>query len=105
MRAAQDRQKSYADARRSDISFQVGEKVLLRVSPMKGVMRFGKRGKLNQKFIGPYEILDTVGEVAYRLALPPTLARVHNVFHVSQLRRYLSDTSHILSHDVVEVDE
>ncbi|XP_074288212.1 uncharacterized protein LOC141613380 [Silene latifolia] len=105
MRLPGTREKSYADARRSDISFQVGEKVLLRVSPMKGVMRFGKRGKLSHKFIGPYEILDRVGEVAYRLALPPALARVHNVFHVSQLRRYLSDPSHILSHDVVEVDE
>ncbi|XP_074291222.1 uncharacterized protein LOC141617998 [Silene latifolia] len=76
MRAAQDRQKSYADARRSDISFKVGEKLLLRVSPMKGVMRYGKRGKLSQKFIGPYEILDRVGEVAYRLALPPSLAKL-----------------------------
>ncbi|XP_074299352.1 uncharacterized protein LOC141630429 [Silene latifolia] len=76
MRAAQDRQKSYADARRSDISFKVGEKVLLRVSPMKRVMRFRKRGKLSQKFIGPYEILDRVGEVAYRLTLPPALARL-----------------------------
>ncbi|XP_074292397.1 uncharacterized protein LOC141619267 [Silene latifolia] len=105
MRASQDRQKSYADTRRSEISFEVGEKVLLKVSPMKGVMRFGKRGKLSQKFIGPYEILDRVGEVAYRLALPPALARVHNVFHVSQLRRYLSDPSHVLSPEVIEVDE
>ncbi|XP_074299739.1 uncharacterized protein LOC141630895 [Silene latifolia] len=93
------------DTRRSDISFEVGEKVLLKVSPKKGVMRFGKRGKLSQKFIGPYEILDRVGEVAYRLALPPALARVHNVFHVSQLWRYLSDPSHVLSPEVIEVDE
>ncbi|XP_074297605.1 uncharacterized protein LOC141628348 [Silene latifolia] len=105
MRASQDRQKSYADTRRTDISFEVGEKVLLKVSPMKGVMRFGKRGKLSQKFIGPYEILDRVGEVAYHLALPSALARVHNVFHVSQLRRYLSDPSHVLSPEVIEVDE
>ncbi|XP_074271765.1 uncharacterized protein LOC141595699 [Silene latifolia] len=105
MRAAQDRQKSYADLKRSDISFEAGEKVLLKVSPMRGVMRFGKRGKLSQKFIGPYEILDRVGEVAYRLALPPSLAKVHNVFHVSQLRKYVSDPSHILNHDVIEVDE
>ncbi|XP_074314366.1 uncharacterized protein LOC141649579 [Silene latifolia] len=83
MRAAQDRQKSYADTRRSDISFEVGEKVLLKVSPMKGVMRFRKRGKLSQKFIGPNEILDRVGE----------------------LRRYLSDPSHVLSPEVIEVDE
>ncbi|XP_074266238.1 uncharacterized protein LOC141588708 [Silene latifolia] len=92
MRASQDRQKSYADTRRSDISFEVGEKVLLKVSPMKGVMRFVKRGKLSHKFIGPYEILDRVGEVSYRLALPPALAIVHNVFHVSQLRRKVRKT-------------
>ncbi|XP_074300082.1 uncharacterized protein LOC141631291 [Silene latifolia] len=92
MRATQDRQKSYADTRRSDISFEVGEKVLLKVLPMKGVMRFGKRGKLSKKFTGPYEILDRVGEVAYRLALSPALARVHNVFHVSQLRRKVRKT-------------
>ncbi|XP_074291906.1 uncharacterized protein LOC141618724 [Silene latifolia] len=69
------RQKSYADLKRSEIEFVVGDKVLLKVSPMNGVKRFGKRGKLSQKYIGPYEILDRVGEVAYRLALPPTLAR------------------------------
>ncbi|XP_074293485.1 uncharacterized protein LOC141620540 [Silene latifolia] len=83
MRAAQDRQKSYADLKRSDMEFSVGDKVLLKVSPMKGVMRFRKRGKLSQKYIGPYEVTDRVGEEAYRLALPPALARVHNVFHVS----------------------
>ncbi|XP_074293331.1 uncharacterized protein LOC141620327 [Silene latifolia] len=104
MRASRDDRKAI-DTRRSDISFEVGEKVLLKVSPMKGVMRFGKRGKLSQKFIGPYEILDRVGEVGYRLALPPALARVHNVFHVSQLRRYPSDPSHVLSPEVIEVDE
>jgi len=105
MRAAQDRQKSYADLKRSDIEFAVGDKVLLKVSPMKGVMRFGKRGKLSQKFIGPYEILDRVGEVAYRLALPPSLDKVHNVFHVSQLRKYVSDPRHILEPEHIEIDE
>ncbi|XP_074277415.1 uncharacterized protein LOC141601053 [Silene latifolia] len=83
----------------------VGDKVLLKVSPMLGVMRFGKRGKLSQKFIIPYEILDRVGEVAYRLALPPTLDRVHNVFHVSQLRKYISDPSHMLEVETVKLDE
>ncbi|XP_074277497.1 uncharacterized protein LOC141601129 [Silene latifolia] len=105
MRAAQDRQKSYADLHRRDIEFAVGDKVLLKVSPMRGVMRFGKKGKLSQKFIGPYEILDRVGEVAYRLALPPALDRVHNVFHVSQLRKYVSDPSHILEMENIELDE
>ncbi|XP_074318980.1 uncharacterized protein LOC141655850 [Silene latifolia] len=105
MRAAQDRQKNYADLKRSEIEFGVGDKVLLKVSPMKRVMRFGKRGKLNHKYIGPYEILDRVGEVAYRFALPPALARVHNVFHVSQLRKYVSDNTHVLAAEIVEMDE
>ncbi|XP_074303399.1 uncharacterized protein LOC141637891 [Silene latifolia] len=105
MRVAQNRQKSYAYLKRSEIEFAVGDKVLLKVSPMKGVMRFGKRGKLSQKFIGPYEILDRVGEVAYRLALPPALDRVHNVFHVSQLRKYVSDPTHVLEPEQVEINE
>ncbi|XP_074283675.1 uncharacterized protein LOC141608211 [Silene latifolia] len=105
VRAAHDRHKSYADLRRGDIDFAVGDKVLLKVSPMKGVMRFGKRGKLSQKYIKPYEILDRVGEVAYRLALPPSLARVHNVFHVLQLRKYVSAPTHVLAAEIVEMDE
>ncbi|XP_074278661.1 uncharacterized protein LOC141602256 [Silene latifolia] len=72
---------------------------------MRGVMRFGKRGKLNKKYIGPYEILHWVGEVYYRLALPPSLDRVHNVFHMSPLRKYVSDPTHILEPEAVEVDE
>ncbi|XP_074265687.1 uncharacterized protein LOC141588133 [Silene latifolia] len=72
---------------------------------MKGVMRFGKRDKLSQKYIGLYEILDRVGEVAYRMTLPPALDRVHNMFHMSQLRKCLSDSSHILKPEVVGVDE
>ncbi|XP_074290399.1 uncharacterized protein LOC141617123 [Silene latifolia] len=105
MRVAQDRRKSYADLRRSDIEFVVADKVLLKVSPMRGVMRFGKRGKLSQKYIGPYEILYRVGEVAYCLALPPALDRVHNVFHVSQLRKYISDPSHVLEAEMIELDD
>ncbi|XP_074299470.1 uncharacterized protein LOC141630579 [Silene latifolia] len=105
MRAAQDRQKSYVDLRRRDIEFAVGDNVLLKVSPMRGVMRFGKRGKLSQKFIGPYKILDRVREVAYRLALPPALDRVQNIFHVSQLRKYISDPSHVLEAEMIELDD
>ena len=104
MRAAQDRQKSYADLKRRPVEFEVGEKVFLKVSPTKGVMRFGRKGKLSPKFIGPYEILDRVGSVAYRLALPLELERVHNVFHVSQLKRYIPDPSHVLEPEVVELD-
>ncbi|XP_074291098.1 uncharacterized protein LOC141617863 [Silene latifolia] len=72
---------------------------------MKGVMRFGKRGKFSQKYIGPYEILDKVGEVAYHLALPPALAKVRNVFHVSQLRKYVGDPTHVLAAEIVKMDE
>ncbi|XP_074282940.1 uncharacterized protein LOC141607487 [Silene latifolia] len=96
MKAAPDRQKRDADLHRRDIELEVGDKVLLKMSFMRGVMRFGKRGKLSQKFIGPYEILDRIGEVAYRLALPPSLDRVNNVFHVSQLRKYVNDPSYVL---------
>ncbi|XP_074315088.1 uncharacterized protein LOC141651269 [Silene latifolia] len=73
MKAVQDRQKSYVDLHRRDIEFQLGDKVLLKVSPMRGVMRFSKRGKLSEKLIGPNEIWDRIGEMAYRLALPPAL--------------------------------
>ncbi|XP_074308542.1 uncharacterized protein LOC141643325 [Silene latifolia] len=105
MRAAQDREKSYADLRRSDIEFAVGDKVLLKVSPMRGVMRFGKRGKLSQNIIGPYEILDRVGEVVYRLALPSALDHVHNVFPVSQLWKYISDPYHVPEAKTIELDD
>ena len=86
LKAASDRQKSYADLKRKDIEFQSGDKVFLKVSPWKMVLRFGRKGKLSPRFIGPYEILDRVGPVAYRLALPPELEKIPNVFHVSMLR-------------------
>ncbi|XP_031127657.1 uncharacterized protein LOC116029756 [Ipomoea triloba] len=105
MKAAQDRQKSYADLGRKPSEFQVGEKVLLGVSPTRGVMRFGKKGKLSPRFIGPYEILDKVGQVAYRLALPMELDKVHDVFNISQLKKYVHDASHVISPEVVVIDE
>ena len=79
--------------------------MFLRVSPLRGVRRFGVKGKLSPRFIGPFEILEKVGEVAYRLALPPALSGVHNVFHVSMLRKYVSDPSHVLSYENLELDE
>jgi len=72
---------------------------------MKGVTRFGKRGKLNPRYIGPYEILDRVGPLAYRLALPPYLSGVHNVFHVSALRKYVADPSHVLEAETIPIRE
>ncbi|XP_042467225.1 uncharacterized protein LOC122050384 [Zingiber officinale] len=92
-----DRQKSYADRRRRPLEFSVGDHVFLRVSPTKGVKRFGLRGKLAPRYIGPFEILERIGAVAYRLALPPSLSGVHDVFHVSMLRRYVPDPTHVLA--------
>ncbi|XP_047953477.1 uncharacterized protein LOC125199525 [Salvia hispanica] len=74
----------------------VGDKVFLRVSPSKGITRFGVKGKLLPRYIGPYDILEAVGPVAYRLALPPSFGSVHNVFHVSQLRKYVFDPKHVI---------
>ena len=95
LKASCDRQRSYANLKRKDIEFEVGDKVFLKVSPWKKILRFGRKGKLRPRFIGPYEILEKVGLVAYRLALPLELAKLHDVFHVSMLQRYRSDTSHI----------
>ncbi|KAG8478649.1 hypothetical protein CXB51_028449 [Gossypium anomalum] len=103
LKAASDRQKSYADLKRKEIEFQVGDKVFLKVSPWKKVLRFGRKGKLSPRFIGPYEIIEKVGPVAYRLALPPELERIHDVFHVSMLRQYRSDPSHIISPTEIEL--
>ena len=77
--------------------------MFLRISPTKRVIRFGARGKLSLRYIGPFEILERVGEVVYRLALPPLLEGVHNVFHVSQLRRYIRDESHVLDYSELEL--
>ena len=88
---AQSRQKSYADQQRRDLEFQVGDYVLLKVSPIRGVIRFGKTGKLSPKYIGPFQILERIGTLVYRLQLPEWLSGVHNVFHVSHLRKYVHD--------------
>ncbi|GKB12559.1 putative reverse transcriptase domain-containing protein [Tanacetum coccineum] len=91
IQAACDRQKIYANVRRKPLEFQVGDKVMLKVSPWKGVIRFGKRGKLNPSYIGPFKINAKVGTVAYRLELPEKLSRVHSTFHVSKLKKYMAD--------------
>ncbi|XP_073152622.1 uncharacterized protein [Henckelia pumila] len=101
MLTAQSRQKSYADQRRRELEFQVGDHVFLKVSPWKGVLRFGKKEKLSPIYIGPFEILDKVGTRAYRVALPPNLKGVHNVFHISMLRKYISNPSHVIRHEPV----
>nr|GEW98426.1 hypothetical protein [Tanacetum cinerariifolium] len=91
IQAARDRQKSYADLKRKSMDFQVGDRVMLKVSPWKGVVRFGKRGKLNPRYIRPFKLLSKVGDVAYRLELSQQLSRAHNTFHVSNLKKCLSD--------------
>ncbi|XP_061993237.1 uncharacterized protein LOC133711082, partial [Rosa rugosa] len=101
---AQSRQKSYADLKRRPVEFETGDYVFLKVSPMKGVMRFGKKGKLAPRYVGPFEILERVGKVAYRLALPVSMSGVHNVFHVSMLRKYVRDESHVIDHGTIEVN-
>nr|GEZ76740.1 putative reverse transcriptase domain-containing protein [Tanacetum cinerariifolium] len=87
LQAAHDRQKSYADLKHKPMEFRVGDKVMLKVSPWKGVVRFGKRGKLNPSYVGPFKVLEKVGDVAYKLDLPEELSRVHNTFHVSNLKK------------------
>ena len=93
---AQSRQKSYADVRRRPLEFEVGNHVFLKVMPKRGVVWFGKRGKLSPRFIGPFEILERVGTVAYWLALLPSMSGVHEVFHVSMLRKYTLDPAHVV---------
>jgi hypothetical protein len=102
---ARSRQKSYADKRRKPLEFDVGDMVLLKVSPWKGVVRFGKKGKLAPRFVGPFKILERVGKVAYRLELPPELENVHPTFHVSNLRKCLADENLHVPLDEVQVDE
>nr|GEU78721.1 putative reverse transcriptase domain-containing protein [Tanacetum cinerariifolium] len=91
MQAARDRQKSYVDLKRKAMEFQVGDKFMLKVSPWKGVVRFGKRGKLNPRYVGPFKLLEKIGKVAYKLELPEELSRVHHTFHVSNLKKCHAD--------------
>lgn len=103
MQTAQSRQKNYADTRRRPLEFAIGDHVFIRVSTMKGLLHFGKKGKLSPRFIGPFEILERIGERAYKIALPPDLSNVHNVFHISMLQRYLENPSHVLHYQPLEL--
>ena len=100
---AQSRQKSYADRRGRPLELVVGDHVFMKVSPRKGAIHFGCKGKLVSRFIGTFEVLQRVGEVAYRQALPPPLQCVHDVFHLSMLRHYQPDLVHVISWQEVEV--
>ncbi|GJU14560.1 putative reverse transcriptase domain-containing protein [Tanacetum coccineum] len=105
IQAARDRQKSYADRRRKPLEFEVGHKVMLKVSPWKGVIRFGKRGKLNPRYIGPFKILAKVRMLAYRLELPEQLSRVHSTFHVSNLKKCFVDEPLAFSLDEIQIND
>ena len=93
---AQSRQKNYADVRRRPLEFEVGDHVFLKVMPKREVVRFDKHRKLSPRFIGPFEILERVGIVVYWLALPPSMSGVHEVFHLSMLRKYTPDPTHVV---------
>ncbi|XP_070041422.1 uncharacterized protein [Nicotiana tomentosiformis] len=101
---AQSRQKSYANGKVCNVSYMVGEKILLKISPMKSVLRFGKKGKLRSRYIGHFEVLKKIGDVAYELALPPSLSSAHPVFNIFMLRKYLGDLFHILNFSTVQLD-
>ncbi|KAK9056450.1 hypothetical protein SSX86_023811 [Deinandra increscens subsp. villosa] len=105
LKEAQTRQKSYADQHRRALEFKEGDHVFLKVSPCHGVHRFGMKGKLSPRFIGPFEVLERVGELSYRLALPPQLSHAHNVFHVSLLRGYNYHPLHIVNYPLHMIQE
>ncbi|GKD07183.1 putative reverse transcriptase domain-containing protein, partial [Tanacetum coccineum] len=105
LKTARIRQKSYADKRRKPIEFQVGDRVLLKVSPWNGVVRFGKKGKLAPRYVGPFEIVERVGPVAYRLKLPQELSCLNDTFHVSNLKKCLAEPDVQVPLDEIEIDE
>nr|GFB97218.1 putative reverse transcriptase domain-containing protein [Tanacetum cinerariifolium] len=96
---------SYADLKRKPMEFQVGDKVMLKVSPWKEFIRFGKRGKLNLRYVGPFKVLERVGDVAYKLELPEELSRVHNTFHVSNLKKCHANESLAVPLDGLHFDD
>ncbi|GJW48899.1 reverse transcriptase domain-containing protein [Tanacetum coccineum] len=105
LKTARSRQKSYADKRRKPLEFKVGDRVLLKVSPWKGVVRFGKKGKLAPRYVGPFEIVECVGPVAYRLRLPQELSCIHDTFHVSNLKKCLAESDVQVPLEEIEIDE
>ena len=104
LKATQYRQKSYADKRRWPLIFEVGDRVYLRVSPMKGVQRFGVRGKLAPRYVGPFPIVERCGPMAYRVELPPHLSVVHNIFHVPQLRKCLRVPTEVVDTENLQLE-
>nr|GFA82783.1 putative reverse transcriptase domain-containing protein [Tanacetum cinerariifolium] len=105
LKVARDHQKSYADKHHKPLEFSVGDKVLLKVSPRKGVVRFSKRSKISPRYVGPFEIVERIGPVAYRLHLPQELVGVHDTLHVSNLKKCLADINLHVPLDEVKVDD
>ena len=105
MQASQSRQKAYADRRRRPLEFEAGDHVFLRVTRTTGVGRALRSRKLSPKFLGPYQISMRIGPVAYEIVLPPQLANLHPVFHVSQLRKYVFDRAHVLEAEDIQIRE
>nr|GEX41922.1 putative reverse transcriptase domain-containing protein [Tanacetum cinerariifolium] len=105
IQAAQDRQKSYADLKQNPLEFKVGDRVMLKVSPWKGVVRFGKRGKLNPRYVGPFKVLTKVGKVFYMLDLPQELSGVHHTFHVSNLKKCYADEPLVMPLEGIHIDD
>jgi len=103
LRTTQSRKKSYADKKRQRLEFQEGDHVFLKVTPPTGIGRVMKSKKLTSRFIGPYQILRKIGPVAYQICLPPFLSNLHNVFHASQLRKYIFDPTHMIRPDTVQL--
>jgi hypothetical protein len=104
LKTAQSRQKNYVDQRRKPLQFQIGDFVYLRVSPTKGVQRFGINGKLDPRYVGPFEILEVCGPVAYRIHLPSQLAAIHDVFHISQLKKCIKVPTEIIETRAIEIE-
>nr|GFD01446.1 reverse transcriptase domain-containing protein [Tanacetum cinerariifolium] len=105
LQSVRDWQRSYANVRRKPLEFQVRDRVMLKVSPRKGVIRFGKRGKLNPQYIGPFKFLDRIGLVAYKLELPEELNNIHSTFHVSNLKKCLYDESLVIPMKELQLDK
>ena len=104
LKVAQSRQKSYADSKRKEVVYEVGDRAYLRVSPLRGVKRFGVKGKLALRFVGPYRVLERMGVVVYKLELPEGLSGVHDVFHISQLKKCHAEMADIPLRDAVPLE-
>ena len=104
LKVAQCRQKSYADTKRKEVAYEVGDRAYLHVSPLRGVKQFGVKGKLAPRFVGPYRVLERIGEVAYKLELPEGLSGVHDVFHISQLKKCYAEMADVPLRDTVPLE-